>query len=120
MGISKTPIHLYRHTVFVDLVRSQTGIWGIFAGVLLMASLYNLLLYFGIKERVYLVYIGYIISAIALMGTVLGFGFYLWPLEWQLFIHEKVIVVNYTMAILPSPFVHYFCVITKTAAGVIN
>ncbi|NWL14497.1 EAL domain-containing protein [Pseudoalteromonas sp. Scap03] len=108
VGISKTPIHLYRHTVFVDLVRSQTGIWGIFAGVLLMASLYNLLLYFGIKERVYLVYIGYIISAIALMGTVLGFGFYLWPLEWQLFIHEKVIVVNYTMAIFTLAFCTLF------------
>ncbi|TMO96909.1 diguanylate phosphodiesterase [Pseudoalteromonas sp. S3260] len=108
VGISKTPIHLYRHNVFVDLVRSQTGIWGIFTGVLLMASLYNLLLYFGIKDRVYLVYIGYIISAIALMGTVLGFGFYLWPLEWQLFIHEKIIVVNYTIAFFTLAFCTMF------------
>lgn len=108
VGISKTPVHLYRHKEFVELVRSQTGIWGIFVGVLLMASLYNLLLYFGIKDRVYLVYIGYIISAIALMGTVLGFGFYLWPLEWQLFIHEKIVVVNYTIAFFTLAFCTLF------------
>ncbi|MEH6816166.1 MAG: 7TM-DISM domain-containing protein, partial [Pseudoalteromonas distincta] len=66
IGISKTPVNLYRDKEFIDLVRSQTGIWGIFVGVLLMAALYNLVLYFGIKDRVYLIYIGYIVSAITL------------------------------------------------------
>ena len=82
---------MYRDKEFIDLVRSQTGIWGIFVGVLLMAALYNLVLYFGIKDRVYLIYIGYIVSAITLMGAVLGFGFYLWPKQWQLFIHEQIV-----------------------------
>ncbi len=107
-GISKTPVNLYRHKEFVDLVRSQTGIWGIFAGVLLMAALYNLVLYFGIKDRVYLVYIGYIISALCLMGIVMGFGFYLWPLEWQLYLHEKVIFSNYAMAFFTLAFCTMF------------
>ncbi|WP_405602470.1 MULTISPECIES: EAL domain-containing protein [unclassified Pseudoalteromonas] len=104
IGISKTPVNLYRDKEFIDLVRSQTGIWGIFVGVLLMAALYNLVLYFGIKDRVYLIYIGYIISAITMMGAVLGFGFYLWPLEWQLFIHEKVIFTNYAISFFTLSF----------------
>ena len=108
VGISKTPINLYRDKEFVDLMRSQTGIWGIFAGVLLMAALYNLVLYFGIKDRVYLVYIGYIISALILMGIVLGFGFYLWPLEWQLFFHHKVIVSNYAVSFFTLAFCTMF------------
>ncbi|MEL0646531.1 EAL domain-containing protein [Pseudoalteromonas agarivorans] len=107
-GISKTPVNLYRYKEFVDLVRSQTGIWGIFAGVLLMAALYNLVLYFGIKDRVYLIYIGYIISALCLMGVVMGFGFYLWPLELQLFLHEKVIFTNYAMAFFTLAFCTMF------------
>ncbi|MDO6548167.1 EAL domain-containing protein [Pseudoalteromonas carrageenovora] len=107
-GISKTPVNLYRYKEFVDLVRSQTGIWGIFAGVLLMAALYNLVLYFGIKDRVYLIYIGYIMSALCLMGIVMGFGFYLWPLELQLFLHEKVIFTNYAMAFFTLAFCTMF------------
>ena len=107
-GISKTPVNLYRYKEFVDLVRSQTGIWGIFAGVLLMAALYNLVLYFGIKDRVYLIYIGYIMSALCLMGVVMGFGFYLWPLELQLFLHEKVIFTNYAMAFFTLAFCTMF------------
>ncbi|MBQ4856607.1 EAL domain-containing protein [Pseudoalteromonas sp. MMG007] len=108
IGISKTPVNLYRYKEFVDLVRSQTGIWGIFAGVLLMAALYNLVLYFGIKDRVYLIYIGYIMSALCLMGVVMGFGFYLWPLELQLFLHEKVIFTNYAMAFFTLAFCTMF------------
>ena len=85
VGISKTPINIYGKNEFQDLVRAQVGVWGIFIGVLIMAALYNPVLFFGIRDRVYLIYIGYIISALLLMGSVLGFGFYLWPLSWQLF-----------------------------------
>ncbi|GAB0109910.1 hypothetical protein PA7559_11780 [Pseudoalteromonas distincta] len=108
IGISKTPVNLYRDKEFIDLVRSQTGIWGIFVGVLLMAALYNLVLYFGIKDRVYLIYIGYIVSAITLMGAVLGFGFYLWPKQWQLFIHEQIVFSNYGVAFFTLAFCTMF------------
>jgi len=108
LGISKTPVNLYRDKEFIDLMRSQTGIWGIFAGVLLMVALYNLVLYFSIKDRVYLVYIGYIISALILMGTVLGFGFYLWPMQWQLYFHEKVVFSNYAIAFFTLAFCTMF------------
>ncbi|MBQ4832964.1 EAL domain-containing protein [Pseudoalteromonas sp. MMG010] len=108
IGISKTPVILYRDKEFLDLLRSQSGIWGVFVGVLLMAALYNLVLYFGIKDRVYLVYIGYILSAITLLGAVLGYGFYLWPLEWQLFIHHQIIFFNYTIAFFTLAFCTMF------------
>lgn len=108
IGISKTPVNLYRDKEFIDLVRSQAGIWGIFVGVLLMAALYNLVLYFGIKDRVYLIYIGYIVSAITLMGAVLGFGFYLWPKQWQLFIHEQIVFSNYGVAFFTLAFCTMF------------
>ncbi|MBB1293804.1 EAL domain-containing protein [Pseudoalteromonas sp. SR41-4] len=107
-GISKTPVNLYGEAEFQDLTRSQTAIWGIFVGVLIMAALYNLVLFFGIKDRVYLIYIGYIISAIILMGGVLGFGFYLWPLSWQLFFQKYIVVSNYAIALFTLAFCTMF------------
>lgn len=107
-GISKTPINLYGEVEFQSLNRSQATIWGIFVGVLIMAALYNLVLFFGIKDRVYLIYIGYIVSAIILMGGVLGFGFYLWPISWQLFFQKHIIVSNYAISIFTLAFCTMF------------
>lgn len=108
VGISKTPINIYGNKEFKDLIRSQAAIWGIFVGVLLMAALYNMVLYFGIRDRVYLVYIGYILSALLLMGSVLGFGFYIWPLSWQLFFNHHVVVSNYVIAFFTVAFCTMF------------
>ena len=108
IGISKTPVNLYRKKEFIELTRSQAGIWGIFVGVLMMAALYNLVLYFGIKDRVYLIYIGYIMSAIILMGTVFGFGFYLWPMKLQLYLHEKIVFANYAISLFTLAFCTMF------------
>ncbi|WP_404341186.1 EAL domain-containing protein [Pseudoalteromonas mariniglutinosa] len=108
VGISKTPINIYGKNEFKDLLRSQTAIWGIFVGVLVMAALYNLVLFFGIRDRVYLIYIGYIVSALLLMGSVLGFGFYIWPLSWQLFLNQHVIFSNYAIAFFTVAFCTMF------------
>ena len=108
VGISKTPINIYGEKEFQDLLRSQSGIWGIFIGVLIMAALYNLVLFLGIRDRVYLIYIGYIISALLLMGSVLGFGFYLWPLSWQMFFNEQVVFSNYAIAFFTVAFCTMF------------
>ncbi len=108
LGISKTPINIYGKAEFQDFLRSQSGVWGIFIGVLIMAALYNLVLFLGIRDRVYLIYIGYIISALLLMGSVLGFGFYLWPLPWQQFFNAQIVFSNYAMAFFTVAFCTMF------------
>ncbi|MEH6396224.1 EAL domain-containing protein [Pseudoalteromonas sp.] len=107
-GISKTPINLYGKAEFKDLLRAQAAIWGIFVGVLVMAALYNLVLYYGIRDRVYLIYIGYIISALVLMGSVLGFGFYLWPLALQKLFNHYIVVSNYAITFFTLAFCTMF------------
>ncbi|WP_286364819.1 7TM diverse intracellular signaling domain-containing protein, partial [Pseudoalteromonas sp. S407] len=47
--------------------------WSVYVGVLLMTALYNLILYFSIHERVYLLYVGYILAVMTLLGIVLGY-----------------------------------------------
>ncbi len=103
-GISKTPLTLHELGAFEQLNRNAFSLWGVFVGVLLMTAVYNIILYFSIRDRVYLVYVGYILSVMTLLGIVLGYGFYLWPVQWQLYLHHQVILSNYAIAITTLGF----------------
>ncbi|MFY8274042.1 EAL domain-containing protein [Pseudoalteromonas sp. SSDWG2] len=103
-GISKTPITIHEREKFEHLTLSAFSLWSVYVGVLLMTAVYNLILYFSIRDRVYLVYVAYILSVMTLLGTVLGYGFYLWPVDWQLYFHHKVIISNFAIAITTLGF----------------
>ncbi|WP_413702343.1 EAL domain-containing protein [Psychromonas sp. KJ10-10] len=73
-----------------------------------MFALYNLVLFFAAKDFVYLIYNGYILSSLALMGSVLGYGFYIFP-EWlQLVFHKQVVALNCILVIFALLFLVYF------------
>lgn len=58
----------------------QYWLLGIFYGVLTIMVLYNLILFFFLKERTYLYYVLYVLSGTLLFLTEDGLGFqYLWP-----------------------------------------
>lgn len=103
-GIAKTPIKIYNHDEYGRLKEKIHLIWGIFIGICVMIALYNLVLFFAIKDTVYLFYIGYIISVLVLMGVVLGFGHYIWPIPVMAFIHKYVIASNFAIAIFSLLF----------------
>ncbi|MGB1239441.1 MAG: EAL domain-containing protein, partial [Pseudomonadales bacterium] len=107
-GIAKTPIKIYRPGDFTQLVRSVHLIWGAFIGILIMMSLYNLLLFYGLRERVFLIYIGYIISTLAMMSVVQGFAHYLVPQWLYAFMRVHVINLNYSTLIFAVLFALFF------------
>ena len=58
----------------------QYWLLGIFYGILLIMVLYNLILFFFLKERTYLYYVLYVLSGTLLFLSEDGLGFqYLWP-----------------------------------------
>ena len=58
----------------------QYWLLGIFYGILTIMVLYNLILFFFLKERTYLYYVLYVLSGTLLFLTEDGLGFqYLWP-----------------------------------------
>ncbi len=97
-GLAKTPVSIYLKPDFWHLKQQINLIWGLFLGVLFLIAVYNLVLYHGIKDRVYLVYIGYILSVIAMTGVVNGFGHYVWPAHIQSWLHHQVVFTNYAVA----------------------
>lgn len=64
---------------FIYYITNEYYLLGIYYGILLIMALYNLLMYFSVKEQVYLFYVLYVISAIVITMTDDGLGFqYLW------------------------------------------
>jgi EAL domain-containing protein (putative c-di-GMP-specific phosphodiesterase class I)/GGDEF domain-containing protein len=107
-GIAKTPINIYTPQDFSALKRSTYLIWGAFIGILSMIAMYNLVLYFGLKERIFLTYIGYILSTLTMMSIVQGFGHYLFPTFVFHFLRINVISLNYLVLIFAVLFALYF------------
>lgn len=98
-GITKTPIDLYQVDHFNQLTKFSHLIWGLFIGVTIMIALYNLILFISIRDKVYLAYIGYIIFTLTMMGSVLGFGYYIWPKALQHQLQLYVVTSNFGVAI---------------------
>jgi EAL domain-containing protein (putative c-di-GMP-specific phosphodiesterase class I) len=103
-GIAKTPINLYLKDDFHNLVRFTFLIWGSFVGILIAMALYNLVLYLGLKDSVYLLYIGYITSMLMMLGVVIGFGHYIWPENILKIFRENIVAVNVSVMIFSLSF----------------
>lgn len=108
IGIAKTPINIYSQEDFLPLIRSTYLIWGAFIGILCMIALYNLVLFYGLKERIFLIYIGYILSALTMMSVVQGFGHYLFPIDVYQVLRLNVISLNYSVLTFAVLFALFF------------
>jgi len=107
-GIAKTPIIIYQQHDFVQLIRSNHLIWGAIIGILCMIALYNLVLFYSIKDRVYLIYIGYIISVLSLLSVIQGFGHYLFAHTLFQFLRINIISLNFLALAFALLFTLYF------------
>jgi hypothetical protein len=73
---------LYSGPGLIPELSLQYWLLGIFYGILLIMVLYNLILFFFLKERTYLFYVLYVLSGTLLFLTEDGLGFqYLWSSE---------------------------------------
>ncbi len=72
--------NLWNKDVFVQQKLKSAKIDGLLAGALILVFILNLLIYAGLKERIYLYFSGFIISYTLLASILNGSAFsYLWP-----------------------------------------
>jgi ribosomal protein L37E len=65
---------------FLFYITNEYYFLGMYYGILIIMAIYNLLVYFTVKEKVYLYYVLYVLSSAVLTMTDDGLGFqYLWP-----------------------------------------
>ncbi len=107
-GIAKTPVDIYYKDDFTSLTQMTFLLWGSFVGVLVVMSLFNLVLYAGLKDGVYLVYIGYIVSVLMMLGVVMGFGHYIFPETAMRWLRLHIVSVNLSVVICTLSFALLF------------
>ncbi len=97
---------------FTEYNHDQDYIQGVYFGFMLMIFFYNLFLYFKVRERLYLVYVLYVISMTWFMASVYGYFFeYFWPNSpW---INQNVVVSSGLTMITATIFTQYFLELRK-------
>lgn len=90
-SVLTAPLHLWFPQGFAVHERDTQLLLGLFYGLVLALFLYNLMLFFALRERIYLIYVSYVGSFGLFLLSFDGLAFqYLWP--------ESVWLANHSLA----------------------
>ncbi|MDO6446098.1 EAL domain-containing protein [Colwellia sp. 1_MG-2023] len=82
--------------------------YGAFIGLVILMAMYNLVLFFAIKDKVYLVYIGYLLSAFFVLSSLTGFGYFIFSPKTQEFFNQYLLFIDYYLVIFLLVFTLFF------------
>ena len=86
------PIYIGSEKVILESSHSKFLISGLYIGIMLSMLLYNIFIYFTVKDKSYLYYVGYIIFVILTQASIQGFTFqFLWPNNTTLALYSSFI-----------------------------
>lgn len=78
-----------------DQIKNRDLLSGIYFGIMLVMILYNLFIYFSVRDKSYLYYVVYIICILLTQTSLQGYTFqYLWP--------NSSLITKYSLIFLPS------------------
>lgn len=104
----QVPLTLWRSDDLVTKSWEHGSLWALFYGSLLVLAVYNLLIFFAVRERSYLYYVFYVLSMATLTAAIHGVTFKaFWPgtQGWN----DTVLVLALSgMVIAPSLFTSQF------------
>ena len=107
-GALNLKMQFYTQSEYHDKARYSFMVLGIYYGTVLIMLIYNLFLYFMIKEKVYLHYVIFHFSYLFLQLGFNGIGFeYLWPNQpWinAYYVLEMIIICSYLSVIFSVSF----------------
>ncbi|WP_028025955.1 EAL domain-containing protein [Enterovibrio calviensis] len=112
-GIPVMPIWLMDAEEFNVLAQLIHTLWGGFIAIMILVAVYNLAVYVSLKERVYLVYAGYVLTAMVQLGAIHGFGIYLFPPVLQTFFSNNVVALTFGLFLLSLLFAHLYLRVHK-------
>ncbi|MEW6984510.1 EAL domain-containing protein [Colwelliaceae bacterium 6471] len=108
LGPPNVPFVLYEQSNFIKRVQMTELLFGASVGIILLMAIYNFVLYFAIKDKVYLAYIGYLLSAFAALASVNGFGYFLFTNDVQQWLNEHSILFHFFLALFLLLFTLFF------------
>lgn len=107
-GANLLSLDVFEERLFEEYERVVHLLWGTLIGLTLVLSLYNFVLYIGLRDRTYLYYIGYLLAIFTLLGAVHGFGYYVMPVPWQQWLSQKMVTLQTLSAIASLQFAAAF------------
>lgn len=107
-GPPDVPIEYYLIDDFNERVELTLLIFGCFIGITLLMTMYNLVFYFAVRNKIYLFYIGYLLSTFFALSSINGFGYYLFPYNLHHYLNTYVATFHYAMAVFLLLFTLYF------------
>lgn len=89
------PVKIGSKTEIYSQIKNRDILSGIYFGIMLVMILYNLFIYFTVRDKSYLYYVIYITCMLLTQASLQGYSFqYLWP--------NNLVFTKYSLIILPS------------------
>ncbi len=107
-GPPDVPLEFYSEQAFAERVELSQLIFGCFIGIFILMAIYNLVFYFAVKNKIYLLYVGYLLAVFFTLSSINGFGFYLFDASIQAFLNDYIISTHYLLMIFLLVFTVYF------------
>ena len=107
-GPPNIPLLLFTPDNFEQRLLLSQLVYGAFVGILIIIALYNLVLFFAAKDKVYLLYIGYLLSAFAVLSSLTGYGYFLFSYNVMELLNQYAIFTHFLLVIFLLLFTVYF------------
>ncbi|MDM1296118.1 histidine kinase [Sphingobacterium sp. N143] len=109
------PIYLSSERKFMAQLNSESMLNGIYIGIVFIMAIYNLFLFFSVRDRGYLYYVLYVVCAGVTQMGIKGYSFqYLWP-AWPYFATKGPIIFGCLSGLSALLFADSFLQLSKNA-----
>ncbi|WP_313264951.1 7TM diverse intracellular signaling domain-containing protein [Sphingobacterium sp.] len=109
------PIYLSNERSFLKEMNDDSLLSGIYIGIVGIMAIYNLFLFFSVRERGYLYYVLYVLCAGITQMGIKGYSFqYLWP-NWTYFATKGPIIFGCLSGLCALLFADSFLQLSKNA-----
>jgi len=107
-GPPNIPLLLFTPQDFEQRLLLSQLVYGAFIGILIIMAIYNLVLFFAGKDKVYLFYIGYLLSAFTAISSLKGYGYFLFSHDVMGQLSQYLIFIHFVFIIFLLLFTIYF------------
>ena len=89
------PLKLGKKDIVFEQIKKRDILSGIYIGIMLVMILYNLFIYFSVRDKSYIYYVVYILIVLLTQSSLQGYPFqYLWP--------NYPIIAQYSLLVFPA------------------
>ncbi len=112
-GTPNLPLIIFETEKFQQYKDAVYLLWGGFIAIVLLMSIYNLILFIGNGDKLYLFYIGYAFMFLTVLSIIHGFGSYLFPKTLLSLLNQNLIFFYYWIGVFLTLFTLYFLKLQK-------